>query len=274
VYEWSFDPLQVGAIAALGGLYAIRLLRLRRRGTRVPARKPALMALALLALLAALVSPIDALGEERLFSVHMVQHLLIGDVAPLFVVLAISGPLVRPVLALPFAMRLQGLAHPAVALAVWVGNLALWHVPAAYDAALANPVLHAAEHASFFVAGLLLWVALLEPIAWPRRMGYGGRLGVLAAAWVAASILSNVFLWGDRVDYAPYASAPRTWGLSALADQRLGGGIMLLEMSVVMLAVGVWLALAWLREAERRQRLVDAGAPPEVAVRVARRGQR
>jgi putative membrane protein len=251
----------MAAIALLGLLYAARARQLRARGRPVPGRKRALFALALGALVVAVCSPIDRLGEERLFSAHMVQHLLLADLAPLLIVLALSGPLLRPALALPVARRGARLIRPAPAAALWIAVIGLWHVPALYDAALSDPVVHAVEHLCFFAAGLVLWAGLLEPVRLPGSAGYGSRLAALGVVWVAAGVLSNVLLWSEHPYYQPYADAPRTWGLSALADQRLGGGVMLLEMSLVMISVAVWLALRYLGAAEHRQRALDAGAP-------------
>ncbi len=84
------------------------------------------------------------------------------------------------------------------------------------------------------------------------------ELGGLASVWVAGAALANVFLWSDHPFYEPYVDAPRTWGLSALADQRAGGGVMLVEMMFVGAVVFVVLGLRWLGEAEQRQRRLEA----------------
>ena len=96
----------------------------------------------------------NEIGEEELFSFHMAQHLLIGDLAPLCLLAGLTGPLLRPLLALPGVMRLRVLANPFVALPVWAVNLVLWHVPALYEGAVEHSALHALEHISFFVAGI------------------------------------------------------------------------------------------------------------------------
>ena len=267
---WTFDPLPLAAIALVGVAYAGRVRTLGRRGAPVPAWKPVLFALALATLVLALVSPVDRIGEERLFSVHMLQHLLIGDVAPLLAVLGLSGPLLRPALALPFVARLRVLAQPLVALPLWAVNLYAWHLPRLYDAALANAAVHALQHVLFFSCGLLLWAALLEVLPGPRWYGTGAKLVSLAFVWIAGGVLANVFLWSNTGFYSPYRDAPRLWGITAVADQRIGGGLMLLEMSVVVLAVALVLGLRWLGEGERRQRLLEQGwehARAERAVR-------
>jgi putative membrane protein len=242
------------ALAAL--LYARRWRSLRRRP---PAWKPACFYGGLGTLVVALVSPIDRIGEERLFWVHMSQHVLIGDVAPFLVVLGLNGPLLRPVLALPGAMRLRVLAHPAVALPLWAVNLGVWHVPALYDAALAHDSVHALQHTLFFAGGALVWSTLFGVLPGPRWFGTGTRALYLTGMWFYSLALSSVFLWSRHPFYAPYVRAPRTWGFSPLADQQLGGGVMLLEGSLIMLGVLVWLGVRWFGETEARQQAYESG---------------
>jgi putative membrane protein len=208
-------------------------------------------------LLVAVFSPVDSIGEERLFSVHMVQHLLIGDIAPLLLVLGLSGRILRPLLALRPVQRLRVLAHPAAALPLWAANLWIWHLPGLYDAALGDDFVHSLEHACFFTGGVLLWMALLGLLPGPRWFGPGARLAGLGFVWLVGVSLANLFIWSDRAYYPPYVEAPRTWGLSALEDQRAGGGVMLVEMMLVGAIVFVVLGLRWLGEAERRQLRLD-----------------
>jgi cytochrome c oxidase assembly factor CtaG len=270
---WSAEPAQLAPVLLAAVLYARRAETLRARGRPVPAWRLACFAAGLIVLVLAFVSPIDRLGEERLFWVHMLQHVLIGDVAPLLVVFGLTGPLLRPLLAVHVVARLRVLVHPLVALPLWAADLALWHLPKLYDAALAQPAVHALQHGLFFACGALVWSALLEPLPGPRAFGAGRKLVFLAGMWFYALALSQVFLWARHPFYAPYAHAPRTWGMTALADQRLGGGVMLIEGSFVMLGVLVWLALRWFEESEARQRLLDAGIDAETAARAARYGR-
>jgi len=250
------DALPLAAIAVAGLLYARRARTLRRRGADVPLRKRLSFLLALVALAVAVASPIDRIGEERLFSIHMVQHVLIGDLAPLLAVLGLSGPLLRPVLAIRPLRRLRGLAHPLIALPLWAVDLYAWHLRGPYEAALGHESVHALEHVCFFTGGALLWTALLEPLPGPRWFGTGSKLASLGFVWVAGGVLSNIFIWSGHAFYPRYVEAPRLWGLSPVADQRLGGGVMLIEMSVVVVSVFVWLGLRWLHESELRADIV------------------
>jgi cytochrome c oxidase assembly factor CtaG len=212
-------------------------------------------------------------GEDRLFSVHMLQHLLLGDVAPVLLVAGASGPLLRPLLALRGIRHLRVLAHPLVALPLWALDFGLWHVPALFDAALRHDSVHALQHTLFLGLGCLLWAALLEPLPGPAWFSAPWKLPYVLAMWLVMLVLSQVFLWSGHAYYEPYVHAPRTWGLSPLDDQKAGGGVMLVESSLTMLAAFVWLLLRVLRESEIRQRLLDAGADPRVAARAARYGR-
>jgi cytochrome c oxidase assembly factor CtaG len=182
-------------------------------------------------LLIAVGSPLAELGEEKLFSAHMIQHLLLGDIAPLLIALAVG--------------RRAGLAHPLVALVAWCAVLAFWHLPALYDAALGNEALHQLQHACFFAAGFLLWGAVLEAHA-----AVGWKIGAVVGVGLAGTALGNVFLWANHVIYDRYSTAPRAWGLSPIADQQLGGAIMLAEGATVTIAVFAWLVLRSFAEAE------------------------
>jgi putative membrane protein len=250
---WTYEPLPLALIAVAALLYDRRLRTLRRRGRPVPPPRILAFAGGLAVLVLALVSPLDTVGETRLFSVHMAQHVLIGDVAPLLLALGLTGPIVRPLLAIRWLWRLRFLTHPLVALPLWALQLWVWHLPWLYDAALRHPVVHSLQHASFLTCGLLLWSTLLGLLPGPRWFRAGSRLAALGAVWVVGGVLANVFLWSSSPYYQPYVHAPRTLGLSALDDQRAGGGVMLLEMMLVGVVVFVALGLEWLSESGRRE---------------------
>src|SRR6185503_2690861 len=126
-------------------------------------------------------SPIHALGEKQFFFVHMVQHILLGDLAPLCIVAGLTGPLLRPVLALPAVMRLRFLTHPLVAFPIWATNLLLWHLPFAYQGALHHYWVHAVQHMLFFTCGALMWAPVLEVLPGPAWFGTGAKLGYIVA---------------------------------------------------------------------------------------------
>lgn len=272
-WTWTLDPLQILPILVAGLLYAQRLRALARRGRPGGRRRPICFYSGLALLLVAFASPVDAIGEERLLFVHMIQHILIGDLAALLVVAGLTGPLLRPVLALPLVGRLRALAHPLVALPLWALNLYLWHLPPAYQAALEHDAVHAFQHACFFATGAFMWAAVVEPLPGPAWFGSGFKAIYVAAVRVLEAILANVFIWSSHPFYPRYAQAERLWGISPTGDQNTGGGIMMVEGSLLTLGVLAWLFLRWLAEGERAQRLVEGGIEQRVAERAVRYGR-
>src|SRR4051812_1049633 len=181
----------------------------------------------LVVILVALVSPLDRLGEDYLFSAHMVQHLLLGDLAPLLMLLALSRVMMRPL-----TRRLQAveralgpLAHPACALVLWLGLVYFWHIPSIYDAALEHSAIHAVQHVSFFSAGVLVWWPLIQPVPMRHRLTGMWTFGYIAAAKFGLASLGLYLTWSDTVAYKYYETVPRIWGLSAITDQNVGGAI-------------------------------------------------
>jgi Predicted membrane protein len=173
----------------------------------------------------------------------MAQHLLLGDLAPIAVVLAAAKSLPR---------TLAVLALPA-----WVGNLAVWHVPAVYEAALHHGWLHAVQHAALFAAGALLWAAVLG-----ESLRLGARIGLVAAMMLSGLVLASIFLWWPRVLYPTYAHAGGWAGMSPLTDQRAGGGLMLLEGTLVAVTAAAWLLLQLFREQPLRPAAGGASPSP------------
>jgi putative membrane protein len=270
---WNFDPLEISILVLAGALYWRRALTLAQRGRPVPRGRVAAFAAGLLTLFVALASPIDTIGEERLFSMHMFQHLLLGDIGALLLVLGLDGRLLRPLLRVRLVHRLRVLAHPLVALPLWAANFVVWHLPALFDAALRNDTIHALQHSLFVAFGMLMWAALVEPLPGPAWFTAPWKIPYVLGMWLVMLVLSQVFIWSSHVYYAPYAHDTALWGLSHLADQKAGGGVMLVESAFTMLPALVWVLLRVLRESEARQQLVDAGVAPAAAARAARYGR-
>jgi putative membrane protein len=267
------ELLQAAPVVAAGVLYAVRVRNLSLRGRPVGVAKQACFYAGLATLLVAVASPLHELGERRLLYAHMSQHLLLGDIAPLLIVLGLDGSILRPVLAFPPVRRLRFLAHPAVALPLWVVNLYVWHLPVLYEGALAHDALHALQHELFFVTGALMWAAVAEPLPGPAWFGAGWKAVYVLAVRTAGGVLANVFIWAGQPFYGSYAAGERAAGIEPLRDQTIGGSIMLIEGAIVTLAAFAWLFLRWTREAELRQGLIDGGAAPAVAGRAARYGR-
>ena len=202
--SWTLDPLQLAPIALIAVAYAARARTLARRDQPVPGWRIALFSLGIVLLVLAVASPLAEVAEEELFSFHMAQHLLLGDLAPLCLLAGLTGPLLRPILALPGIMRARVFANPFVALPIWAANLVVWHVPFFYEAAIESSAVHAVEHVSFFAAGIVLWLPVLETLPAPEWFGTGPKLGFIVGVRLVATVIGNVFVWGGAPFYDVY----------------------------------------------------------------------
>jgi cytochrome c oxidase assembly factor CtaG len=252
----TLEPLQlvVPGLAAIA--YLVRARTLARQGRPVPVLRQGSFLAGTALILLVLVSPVAHLGEELVLA-HMVQHLLMADVAALLVVLGLTGPLLQPALAVRAIDRLRPLAHPVVALPLWAANLYVWHLPVLYQGALASEWLHVLQHASFVGFGITMWLALLGPLPKPEWFGNGARLVYVVAVRLAGALLANVLMWSEAALYPDYAPGQELWGIAPLNDQALAGVIMMVEGSVLTILLFCWLFLKAARDGEERQGLVE-----------------
>ena len=199
-------------------------------------------------LVIALVTPLDTLAREYLVWGHLLQNVVLAEWAPLLLVLGVP-PALAAQLTGPRVVRF--LTRPYVALPLWVGTYALWHVPALYDAALRHPSsLLAFEHATYVVSGALFWWCVWQDV--PHRLSSIARAGYVFAAFVLSAPLGLVLALVPRPLYDFYAAAPeRVWGLSRLEDQQLGGMTMAGEQSIVFFAVFAYWFARFLAEQEQ-----------------------
>ena len=251
--------LQLGPLLILGALYAHRVRTLALADRPVPGWRQACFYGGFVTIGAALTS----LGKDsqELLTAHMVEHLLLGDIAALLIVLGLTGPLIAPVLRIPFFNRLRVLAHPLVAFPLWAVNLYAWHLPVLYQAALRHSGVHALEHAMFLGLGINMWMCLFGPLPMPEWFGNLGKLLYIVAVRLTGSLLGNIFLWSGTVFYPYYTHGDAVWHISPIADQNIAGAVMMIEESILTLGLLCWLFLRAARESEERQDLLDfAGA--------------
>jgi putative membrane protein len=269
---WTLDPLQVVPTVVVAVLYLKRTQTLAAQGRPVRRWKQFSFWTGIALAVLALNSPIDALGEEHFFFVHMLQHVILGDLAPLCFVAGLSGPILQPVLRLPLVERLRVLAHPLVALPVWALDLYIWHIPLLYDGALHHDSLHALEHFLFFSCACLIWEPVVETLPAPAWFGTGVKIGFIFLVRLIETVLGNVFMWTNDMFYSVYRHTPE-WGITPAHDLNLGGIVMMAEGSAVTLAVLVWLFLRLGAESETRQRLLEQGLDPRQVRRAVRYGR-
>jgi putative membrane protein len=254
--EAVFAPLELLPLLLAATLYAKRSLTLAERGRPVPLWRQLCFAAGLLTIVVALVSPVAHIAEELVIA-HMVEHLLLGDVATLLLVLGLTGPLLQPILAIPVFDRLRVLAHPLVALPLWALNFYVWHIPALYDAAYGGAPVHALEHMSFIFFGSLMWMPVFGPLPKPTWFTAAWKVGYVVAVRFAGAILGNVLMWSGTVLYPVYAEGERYWNISPLADQSTAGVVMMVEGTFLGLGLLAWVFFEVSREGIEKQRLLD-----------------
>jgi cytochrome c oxidase assembly factor CtaG len=257
--SWTFSPPAIVLAISLGGLYVARWREVRRgrsprRASEAPVWRLWCFIASLLIALAALVSPVDALAQQ-LFAMHMVQHVLLLDLAPILAILGLTRVLLRPLTRAVRTLerRAGALAAPAFAVVLYVAVIWAWHIPAAYDAALRHSGVHLLEHASFALAGGVYWWHLLSPIRARLRLAGMGPVVYMASTKLLVGALGMGLAFAPSALYPYYVHHARAWGLSAGDDQSVAGLVMAVEQSLVMGTALVVLFIAALSESEREQ---------------------
>lgn len=215
-----------------------------------------------LAFSGALASPIARLAEQ-MFLWHMVQHILLVDVAPIFLLAGFDEDILNPLTRRLTRVRkvFAWLSRPVSAVVLYVGTLWLWHVPVLYNAALEQPLLHVLQHASLIAVGVIFWWHVLQPVPSPHAVRGPGVFPFMAATKVCTGILASLltFLPERGFVYDFYLDQPRMWGLTAAADQQFGGAIMVTEELVLLTAAFAFMFVRMLSQAdednERLERL-------------------
>jgi putative membrane protein len=254
--SWSFAPGVVIALACYAGVYVARWRRCRVPSEPHPPSGWQLAAFlgGIAVLVVALCSPVDKLGE-RLLVMHMVQHVLLLDVAPILLILGLTKVLLRPATRRLRAVEQRAgfLAGPVFAVVLYSAGMWLWHVPAMYDAAARHTGVHVLEHLTFTTIGLLYWWHLLSPIRSRLKREGMGPLAYMVTTKASVGLLGIVLTFAPSAIYPYYAHQPHWWGLSPHTDQALAGVVMALEQSLVMGVALVVLFSQMLAESERRQ---------------------
>ena len=239
----------------IAALYARRVQTLRGTRRAVPGWRQLSMFSGLVLIVIAIGSPIGSIAED-LFSVHMVEHLMLGDIATLLIVLGVTAPLLAPVLQLPGFDHLRIFINPAVAFVLWAINLYFWHLPLFHEAAVRDELIHVVQHATFIFFGINIWMALLGPLPKPAWFGTAAQFAYIVAVRLTGAVLGNVLIFGE-VFYRVYDPGRADWNVGGASDQAMAGGLMMLEGSVLTICLLAWLFLKTAKQTDERQELVE-----------------
>jgi cytochrome c oxidase assembly factor CtaG len=273
--EWRMEPIVLLALAtaAIAWLVLTRRVARRHPGHPHPAWRTAAFLAGLAALAVALLSPIEAY-EGELFSVHMLQHMLLELVAapllllgaPATLALRAASPSARGgLLAVLHSRVVAVLSFPLLAWLLFAAVNWGWHFSALYDQALETPWLHDLQHLTFLGAALLFWwpVVGADPARW--RLPYPVRLFYLFLAMPQNSFLGIALMSAPAALYPHYVTNIRSWGPTPAVDQNVGGMLMWVGGDVAfLLAMGLVVA-AWVRAEDRRTARADAREDARIA---------
>jgi putative membrane protein len=279
LFAWRFEPIAVVTLIGAGAAYvwAVRRVDRAHPRNRHQRRRTAFFLSGLAVIGIALLSPIEAY-EGLLFSVHMVQHLLLELVAaplllaagPITLALrAATPPVRRGLLRVLHSRAIRVLSFPVIAWVLFAAVNWGWHFSTLYDDALEIPALHYLQHASFLGAALLFWWPVLGADPSPWRLPHPARLLYLFLAMPQNSFLGVALMSTTTVLFPHYVTNGRTWGPSPLEDQQLGGVIMWVVGDVCFLAGMAVVVALWMAHEERKTRRIDARLAAE---RAAHRG--
>lgn len=248
--------LELAPLLLVAGLYAKRAATLAGKGRPVPLWRQICFAAGLLTIAGSTATPLADVAEELVIA-HMIEHLLIGDIASLLLVLGLTGPLLQPILAIPVFDRLRILVHPLVAFPLWILNFYFWHVPVLYDAAYGGAFVHLLEHSTFIFFGCLMWFPAFGPLPMPQWFTATWKVVYVIAVRFATVILGNVLMWSGEILYKVYLPGERAWGISPLTDQSTAGVIMMIEGTFLGLGLLAWAFFEAASEGIEKQRLLD-----------------
>ena len=268
VLGWALEPavLLPLLVVALGWIRIVRRVNARHPDNRVPTRRSGAFLGGLAVIALALMSGIDAY-DTTLFSVHMVQHLLLTLVAaplialgaPITTLLRVASPDVRRTVILPIlhSRVTRVLSFPVVAWLVFAGVMWGTHFSPIFDRSLEDPIVHDLEHALYLGAGLLFWwqAVGLDPSPW--RMPHPVRAMYVFLQMPQNTFLAVTILNAPAPLYPHYATLARTWGPSVIDDQRIAGGLMWIGGDILFVAAIAAILVGWMAHEKRQEAAVD-----------------
>jgi putative membrane protein len=253
---WSFQPGVYLGIIVVGGWYLHRWRTVRASdGARgAPVWRLACFSASMASVFIALASPVDNLSDE-MFLMHMIQHVLVLDIAPVLGLLGFTKALLRPITRIVHDVEssVPWLASPFLAAALYAGDMWAWHIPGPYDYAITHPVVHVLEHMSYLIVGSMYWWHLISPTRKRGRLTGMMTVVYMLSTKVLVGGLAMGIGFDPHIIYTYYAHFPKFWGLSARADQGVGGLIMATEQSIVMGSALAYLFIKALADSEKEE---------------------
>lgn len=246
IWDWSIHWSTVAGLVAFGALYVFAW-RLERPGLL---EKISFFS-GLLVIFLSLNGPLHDLSDFYLFSGHMVQHLLLTLAVPPLLIAGVRGGMLRPLLGVPVVGPLaRWLTKPIICFALFNIVLAMWHMPAFYNAAMANHNIHITQHLMMMTSATLMWWPLMSPLPELPRLSYPGQMLYCFLMVIPMSVVAIYIALADTLLYPAYSSAPRIIGISPMLDQHIGGLIMWIPGGLFFYAIMSVVFFKWVKRGE------------------------
>ncbi|HEY7357523.1 MAG TPA: cytochrome c oxidase assembly protein [Ktedonobacterales bacterium] len=264
--QWHWDPGVLLVLAALSAGYALGIGPLRRKyhlGAPATPRQITLFISCMALIFITLVSPLDAIGNDYLFSAHITQAVILSTICPPLLLLSLPDWLLAPLFrAGPLSHVMRGMPFLFLATLLFNVNFILWLLPALYNPAVQQAPLHDLQSLIFLITGILNWWPLITPVSAGPRWSHPIQLLYLVLDGIPMGFVCIVLFFINQPSYAVYANAPQLWGITSLADYQLGAIIiyapgLLLDLVVLSIIFFKWLAHQE-EETRRREEAADA----------------
>jgi putative membrane protein len=262
--SWSWEPGVLVGLFSLVTAYVIGLRRFRPetlwQEQNVSIRELVCFGLGVALLVVALVSPLDTLSNQ-MFSVHMVQHMLLVYVVPPLLLAGMPSWLTRPLLSIPSIQKVWTVCVSFVpATIIFNGILVAWHLPTLWDYALIDPMVHALEHVAFLFAGIVVWWPIYSQSQDVPRLRYPSQMLFLFVQSLVPAIIGAFITFSAIVVYPVYLETPKLWGLTPIADQQIAGLVMkMLGMVYLWILFTIKFFQWFTHEEHENEKLIDDG---------------
>jgi putative membrane protein len=250
--HWHTEPLLIGSILLVSWAYSLAVSPLRPSAQSFPRRESVYFASGILSFYLAVGSPLDALGENFLFSAHMAQHNILMYVTPPLLIRGLPTWMVDGLISQSKLLdrALRFLVHPLVAAISFTLVFSLWHIPYLYEWALHDKTVHIIEHLTMLFASMQIWWCIVSPSKLLPPLKYGAQIIFVFLLMVGQTPLFAFLTFSSDVLYPTYAYAPRVIDLTPIQDQVLGGVTMKLANMFVSLAIMAVAFYKWAKESE------------------------
>jgi cytochrome c oxidase assembly factor CtaG len=243
---WKWEPSVITGEVLILGSYFLFISR-RASSEKITKMQMGWFLSGMLIILFALVSPLDILGEEYLFSAHMIQHTLLGVIAPVLLIIGVPGWLVKKLASkLKITRVLRFLTRPIFAFLLFNTVFVGWHFKGFYELALHNDLVHVFEHLLFISLGVINWWPILSTTPSLQGLNYPGKTLYLFLDAIPCTVLGAIFSFASSPLYPTYAAAERIINISPMDDQQIAGLIMAMPVAMVYIIAFAIMFIKWL----------------------------